>query len=71
VVQVVDHAFDVLDLDRITAEVFADNTRSVRLFEGVGFVREGVMRESIHRDGQRVDELIFGLLRHEWIRGQK
>lgn len=70
VVQAVDHAFDVLDLDRITAEVYADNTRSARLFEGVGFVREGFVRESIHRDGQRVDELIFGLLRHEWIRGR-
>ena len=71
VVQAVDRAFDVLDLERITAEVFAGNTRSVRLLEGVGFVREGVMRESIHRDGQRFDELIFGLLRHEWIGGQK
>jgi [ribosomal protein S5]-alanine N-acetyltransferase len=70
VVQAVDYAFDVLDLDRITAEVFADNTRSARLFEGVGFMREGVMRESIHRDGQRVDELIFGLLRREWARGK-
>ena len=70
VVQAVDHAFDVLDLDRITAEVFADNPRSARLLDGVGFVREGVMRESIHRDGQRVDELIFGLLRHEWTRAR-
>ena len=41
----------------------------MRSLEGVGLVREGVMRESIHRDGQRVDELIFGLLRREWIRG--
>jgi len=65
------HAFDVLDLNRITAEVFADNPRSVRLLEGAGFVREGVMRESIIRDGQRIDELIFGLLRHEWVREQK
>jgi RimJ/RimL family protein N-acetyltransferase len=68
VVQAVDYAFNVLDLDRITAEVFADNTRSMRLIEGAGFVREGVMRESIQRDGHRVDELIFGLLRREWIR---
>jgi [ribosomal protein S5]-alanine N-acetyltransferase len=71
VVQAVDYAFGVLDLDRITAEVFADNTRSVRLLEGAGFVREGVMRESILRDGKRVDELIFGLLRRDWVRQQK
>ncbi|MFF0433551.1 GNAT family N-acetyltransferase [Streptomyces sp. NPDC004327] len=67
----VDHAFDVLDLERITVEVFADNPRSARMFERVGFVREGVMRESIRRDGKPVDELIFGLLRHEWNGGKK
>jgi RimJ/RimL family protein N-acetyltransferase len=41
VAQAADHAFDVLHLDRITAEAYADNPRSVRLLEGVGFVREG------------------------------
>ena len=71
VVQAIDHAFGELGLDRITAEAFADNPRSVRLLEGAGFVREGVMRENILRDGQRVDELVFGVLRHEWIKGQK
>ncbi|MBB1259679.1 GNAT family N-acetyltransferase [Streptomyces alkaliterrae] len=64
----VTHAFDVLDLDRITAEVLADNPRSARLLERVGFVREGVMRESVQRDGSRVDELIYGLLRDEWTK---
>jgi RimJ/RimL family protein N-acetyltransferase len=68
VVQAVDYAFDVLDLDRITAEVLADNTRSVRLFESVGFVREGALREYVQREGKRVDELIFGLLRRDWER---
>lgn len=71
VVRAVSHAFDVLGLERITAEVFADNPRSVRLLEGVGFVREGVMRESILRDGRRVDELVYGLLRHDWRKGHK
>jgi hypothetical protein len=31
----------------------------VRLLEGAGFVREGVMRENIHRDGRRGGELIL------------
>lgn len=70
VVRAVDYAFDVLDLDRITAEVLADNPRSVRLFESAGFVREGVMREYVHRGGSRVDELIFGLLRRDRERGR-
>ncbi|MFG2117090.1 GNAT family N-acetyltransferase [Streptomyces sp. NPDC048718] len=66
VVRAVGHAFDVLGLERITAEVLADNPRSARMLEGAGFVREGVMRESVHLDGRRVDELVYGLLRHEW-----
>jgi RimJ/RimL family protein N-acetyltransferase len=71
VAQAADYAFDVLDLDRITAEVLADNPRSVRLFESVGFVREGAMREYARRGGgERVDELIFGLLRRDWVAGR-
>lgn len=69
--QAADYAFGVLDLDRITAEVIAGNTRSVRLLESAGFRREGVLRESICRDGRRVDELVFGLLRHERNRGPR
>ncbi|MEU2674494.1 hypothetical protein ABZ622_37720 [Streptomyces sp. NPDC007164] len=38
----------------------------MRLLKDVGLVREGAIRESIHRDGQRVDESVFGMLRHEW-----
>ncbi|MFE4591436.1 GNAT family N-acetyltransferase [Streptomyces laurentii] len=71
VVQAVGHAFDVLGLERITAEVFGDNPRSARLLEGAGFVQEGVMRASMLRDGRRVDELVYGLLRHEWSKGRK
>lgn len=71
VAQAADHAFDVLHLERITAEAYADNPRSVRLLEGVGFVREGAMREYVLRDGEHVDQLIFGLLRHEWKGGAR
>jgi len=67
--QAIGYAFDVLGLDRITAEVYADNPRSVRMLAGAGFVREGVMREYVHRDGQRVDQLIFGILRRERAKG--
>lgn len=29
------------------------------------------MRESIHHDGQRVDEFVLGLLRHDWAAARK
>lgn len=60
------YAFRELALHRVQLTVFADNTPALRLYERVGFRREGVYREYLLRDGQRVDMLLMGLLAHEW-----
>ena len=59
-------AFSELNLHRVSVTVFSYNERSIALCEKVGFQREGVFREFIHREGQRFDMILFGLLRHEW-----
>ncbi len=59
-------AFNELNLHRVCLTVFAYNTAAVALYERLGFVREGVYREHVHRDGQRYDMILYGLLRHEW-----
>ena len=64
-------AFDELNLHRVTATVFSYNERSIALVESLGFQREGTFREFIHRDGQRHDMLLYGLLRHEWEAGRR
>ena len=60
------YAFHTLNLHRIKSSVMAPNNASIALHEGVGFVREGLRRETYFRDGQWVDEIIYGLLRSEW-----
>ena len=57
------YVFNQLKLDRITALIEIKNTRSVRLAEGVGFVREGVKRRAA-ADGGHVG--VFGLLRKDF-----
>ena len=59
-------AFDELNLHRVQATVFSTNERSIALFEKLGFQREGVFREFLHRDGDRYDMLLYGLLDREW-----
>ncbi len=59
-------AFHELNLHGIHLTVFAYNTRAIALYERLGFRREGAYREYLHRDGQRYDMLIYGLLRREW-----
>lgn len=60
-------AFDELNLHRLGLTVFASNERAIRLYEHLGFVREGAFREFLLRDGRVEDMLLYGLLRREWI----
>ncbi|HEY9860427.1 MAG TPA: GNAT family protein [Candidatus Obscuribacterales bacterium] len=59
-------AFEELNLHRIQLTVFSYNDRAIALYEKLGFQREGVYREFVHRSGDRHDMYLYGLLRPEW-----
>jgi RimJ/RimL family protein N-acetyltransferase len=60
------HAFDVVKLRRLEADVDPRNTPSVRTLERLGFQREGFLRERWHVEGELQDAFFYGLLKHEW-----
>jgi RimJ/RimL family protein N-acetyltransferase len=60
------HAFDELNLFRLTAPVPGYNLGAMKLLEKQGFVEEVRRRQSLLRDGQRWDMVLFGILRSEW-----
>jgi len=62
---VLDFGFGELNLHRIQLDVLSYNNAAIKLYEKLGFKREGVYREFIHRDGKRYDMYLYGLLRHE------
>jgi len=62
----VDYAFTVLNLEKVAAEVYDFNTRSQRLMESAGFVREGVLRAHEIHNGARRDMHAYGILRDEF-----
>jgi [ribosomal protein S5]-alanine N-acetyltransferase len=64
-----DHAFTVLDLNRIEADTDPRNDRSMRLLERLGFVREGHFRERWIVGGEVSDAAMYGLLRRDWQAG--
>ena len=53
------YAFDTLALARVFAVPFATTSRSVRVLEKAGYVREGVMRHSAVKEGQLLDQLLY------------
>ena len=62
----VSHAFEVMDLRRLEADVDPRNAASIRLLEKLGFQREGFLRERWHVNGEIQDAFFYGLLRREW-----
>ena len=63
------HAFDVLGLERIEADIDPRNHASCRLVERLGFRREGYLRERWRVGGGIQDTALYGLLRREFTHG--
>lgn len=58
--------FQELNFHRIQLNVLQYNNSAINLYESLGYKREGVYREFIHRDGKRYDMYLYGILREEW-----
>jgi len=63
---VLEHAFDVLGLRRIEADIDPRNAGSCRLVERMGFIREGLLRDRWCVGGEVSDSAIYGLLAADW-----
>ena len=61
------YAFRTLNLNRIWLHVFEFNERALRAYEKVGFVREGVLRQDVFREGRYWNTVVMGILRDEWL----
>jgi RimJ/RimL family protein N-acetyltransferase len=62
------YGFEQLGLHRISLDVLDFNPRARRVYEKVGFVTEGVLREAHIWENQWVDDILMAILDHEWAR---
>jgi putative acetyltransferase len=53
------HAEGRLGAERVELQVFADNDRAIRMYDKHAFVREGVLRADVWRDGGYADSLVM------------
>ncbi|QCJ40990.1 GNAT family N-acetyltransferase [Bacillus sp. S3] len=63
---VVQYAFDCLKLNRIWLQVFPDNIYAIKLYKKIGFVQEGIEKQSNYFEGHFRDQLRFSLLKEDW-----
>lgn len=60
------HGFETLNLNRIYLHVYETNPRAIRVYEKIGFQREGRLRQATYRNGRYIDSLLMSMLRSEW-----
>jgi RimJ/RimL family protein N-acetyltransferase len=56
---VTNHALTEPGFLRLEAPVFAWNPASMRVLEKCGYVREGVLRKSVFKDGEVIDSVLY------------
>ena len=63
--ELIQYAFMTLNLNKLWATVFSFNEASKRLFEGGGFVQEGLLRQETFKEGEYHDVIRYAILRNE------
>jgi RimJ/RimL family protein N-acetyltransferase len=64
------YGFDKLNLETIYLGVNTENKGAIKSYENAGFVREGVRRKLIYRNGRYYDALMMSILREEYVAGR-
>lgn len=59
---VIPEVMEHFGLCRLEAAVFAWNPASMRVLEHCGFVREGISRASVFKDGKLIDRVVYALV---------
>lgn len=65
--EMLNHAFNNLNIHRVELDVLADNMRAIHLYEKVGFIKEGTRRQCDFKNGKFVDMLMYSVLREEYL----
>ncbi|MDO9538311.1 MAG: GNAT family protein [Thermoplasmata archaeon] len=64
---ILNYGFQELKLNRIQASADADNVRSLVTIERMGFKKEGVMRQKDFYKGAFHDDVVYSILKEEWM----
>lgn len=65
--EMLNHAFNNLNLQRVELFVLEDNKRAIHLYEKSGFKYEGRKRKARYKNGKFVDLFMYSILKEEFI----
>jgi ribosomal-protein-alanine N-acetyltransferase len=59
--------FEILNFNKIEADINPENKSSINLVTKMGFKMEAHLRQNLLFNGRFIDSLVFGLLANEWM----
>ena len=62
----IDYAFTVLKLNKVYLYTEEENTAAQKLFERLGFEREGLLKDDLVYNGRHVNRYVYGILERDW-----
>ncbi len=63
---ILQYAFKTLNLHRVYLGVHENNKKAINLYQKMGFIEEGILRESFLRDGIWKNSIVMGMLSTEF-----
>ncbi|AEE16178.1 GNAT family N-acetyltransferase [Treponema brennaborense] len=67
--EMLNHAFNNLNLRRIELSVLESNSRAIHVYEKIGFVQEGIKRECVFKNGSFISMRMYAMLKNEFTAG--
>ena len=65
--EILNHAFNNLNLHRVELTVLTTNDRAMKLYEKSGFKREGMLRQVYYKNGSFADAYMYSILKDEYM----
>lgn len=65
---ILEYGFNTLNLNRIFLYTETENIVAQKLFESIGFIKEGCLKADVYSHGYFVDRFVFGYLRNFWVK---
>ena len=63
--KIIDFGFNILNLNRVEAQIFEKNYPSIALFEKANFKLEGKLRQNFLIDGKFENSVVFGIVKED------
>ena len=64
---ILDFLFDDVGIVKVTGKPYSDNAAAIYNFKVQGFTAEGILKSQHISGDRRVDGILFGMQKEEWI----